>query len=68
MEQEMGSTFRHGRDMRQFVDFATQRKIGSLMRRATSAKRMKANVRDKKTDELFGVARSSAFFHGDYIL
>jgi hypothetical protein len=24
MEQEMGSTFRHGRDMKQFVDFATR--------------------------------------------
>ena len=38
------------------------------MRRAISAKRMRVNVRDKKTDELFGVARSSAFSHDNYIL
>ena len=38
------------------------------MRKATSAKRMRVNVRDKKTDELFGVARSSAFSHDNYIL
>lgn len=38
------------------------------MRRATSAKRMKVNVRDKKTDELFGVARSSVFFRDNQTL
>lgn len=38
------------------------------MKKATSVKRMRANVRDKKTGELFGVARSPAFPRDDYIL
>ena len=57
MEQEMGSTFRHGRDMRQFVDFATRQQDWIFDEEGYFCQKDEGEcTAHKKTDELFGVA------------